>query len=90
MWAVMPLIKVSMKNVLLTGLVSEMLQMIFIKRMQKPSCNKWLSIPFSRYISAYMEGCRAADVLQKCTSKNVLNSQKNAKEQEILSNSRSA
>ena len=73
-------------NVVLTVLVSEMLQMIFIKRMQKPSCNKWLS----RYISAYMEGCRAADVLQKCTSKNVLNFQKNAKEQEILSNSRSA
>ena len=73
----MPLIGMILRHVILTVIMCEMLQIFSIlKGGQKPSRNKWLSIPFSRYISAYVEGFRAADVLQKCTSENVLNCKK--------------
>ena len=58
------------KNVLLAEIMREMLSCS--KGGPKPSRNKWLSILFSRYISAYMEGC-SAELQEWCKSAQVKN-----------------
>ena len=58
------------KNVLPTGIMREILSCS--NGGPEPSRNKWLSIPFSRYISAYMEGC-SAELQEWCKSAQVKN-----------------